>query len=179
VRFIETALSGAFVIELDPVEDERGFFARTFCVREFAAHGLETRIAQCNVSRTRRRGTLRGLHYQVEPATEAKLVRCVRGALFDVIVDVRPDSPTYLQHLGIELSADNGRALYVPAMCAHGFETLTDDVDVLYQISEFYAPLHARGVRYDDPALGIQWPTPVLHVSDKDTAWPLLEARNR
>lgn len=179
MRFTETALSGAFVIELDPVEDERGFFARTFCVREFAAHGLETRIAQCNVSRTRRRGTLRGLHYQVEPATEAKLVRCVRGALFDLIVDVRPDSPTYLQHLGIELSADNGLALYVPAMCAHGFETLTDDVDVLYQISEFYAPLHARGVRYDDPALGIQWPIPVLHVSDKDTAWPLVEVRNR
>jgi len=177
MHFTETPLQGAFVVELDRAEDERGFFARTFCAREFAEHGLDTRIAQCNLSRTLGRGTLRGLHYQVAPATEVKLVRCVRGALFDVIVDVRPESPTYLRHLGVELSEDNGRALYVPAMFAHGFQTLTDDVDVLYQISEFYAPEHARGLRYDDPALGIEWPLPVHDLSARDARWPLLDRR--
>jgi len=174
VRFTETSLGGVYILELDPIADQRGFFARTFSIDEFAARGLETRIEQCSLSRTVRRGSLRGLHYQVAPATEVKLVRCVRGALFDVVVDVRLDSPTYLQHVAVELSADNGRALYIPELCAHGFQTLTDDVDVFYQISAGYAPEHARGLRYDDSALDIRWPLPVAQLSDRDAAWPLL-----
>jgi dTDP-4-dehydrorhamnose 3,5-epimerase len=174
VNFGQTAIADAFVIDIEPHADERGFFARTFCVREFEAHGLVPAVAQCSVSFTRRRGTLRGLHYQVAPATEAKLVRCQRGAIFDVVVDLRPESPSYLRHVAVELSAARYRAIYVPPRCAHGFQTLTDDAEVSYQISEFYAPEHQRGARYDDPAFGIDWPLPVSEISARDATWPLL-----
>ena len=172
--FTETRLRGAFLIDLEPRPDARGFFARTFCAREFEAHGLKTTVAQGNVSFNHARGTLRGLHYQLPPSAETKLVRCVRGAIYDVIVDLRPDSPTYLQHVGVELSEENRRALYVPAMFAHGYLTLTDGAEVTYQVDEFYAPGQERGLRYDDPALGITWPLPVSVISDKDASWPLL-----
>jgi dTDP-4-dehydrorhamnose 3,5-epimerase len=174
MRFLPTRLAGAFVIELDPHRDERGFFARTFCVQEFEAHGLLGRVTQCSISVTQRRGTVRGLHYQRPPAGEVKLVRCIRGAIHDVIVDLRKDSPTYLKHLAMELSAENRRALYIPEMFAHGFQTLADDAEVLYQMSATYVPELATGVRCDDPALAIQWPLPVSLISDKDRTWPLL-----
>lgn len=175
----ETALPGAFVLDLERREDNRGFFARTFDARELEAHGMRAAVAQCNLSYNRVRGTLRGMHMQVAPATEPKLVRCTRGAIYDVIVDMRPGSPTYLQHVGVELTSDNRRQLYVPDMFAHGFLTLTDDAEVAYQVGEFYAPGFERGLRYDDPALGIQWPVPVTVLSDKDAAWPLLGAGER
>jgi len=175
VRFEETPLTGAFVIEIEPHADDRGFFARTYCAREFEEHGLETRVVQANLSYNRSKGTLRGMHYQAPPAGEAKLVRCIRGAIHDVIVDLRPDSPTYLQHVGVDLTAENRRALFVPALFAHGFQTLEDEVEVFYQVSEFYTPGAERGLRHDDPALGISWPLPVSEISDKDRSWDLLE----
>jgi dTDP-4-dehydrorhamnose 3,5-epimerase len=156
--FRETPLAGAILIELEPLVDERGSFARTFAADEFAAHGLETRVVQCNTSMNARAGTLRGLHYQTEPHAEAKLVRCVRGAIFDVVVDLRPDSPTYCKWHGVELSDSNLRMLFVPVGLAHGFQTLADDSEVLYQMSAEYSAEHARGVRWDDPAFGIEWP---------------------
>ena len=174
--FTETPLAGAFVVDLEPLRDDRGFFARTYCRREFEARGLLATVAQCNVSVSRARGTLRGMHYQVAPAVEAKLVRCTRGRIHDVIVDMRPDSPTYLRHFGVELGAESRRALYVPGLFAHGFLTLTDDAEVTYQVSEFYTPKAERGLRYDDPALAIDWPVPVAVLSDKDLAWPPLGA---
>ena len=169
----ETPLRGAFVLDLEPRGDARGFFARTFCAREFESHGLDPKVVQCNVSFNHRRGTLRGMHYQVPPAGETKLVRCTRGAIYDVIVDLRPDSPTYLRHFGVELSADNRRALYVPVNFAHGYQTLTDDAEVTYQVGEYYTPQYERGLRHDDPAVGIRWPLPVTEISPKDAAWPL------
>ena len=172
--FSETPLSNAFVIDLEQKPDSRGFFARSFCAAEFEAHGLKPVVAQCNLSFNHRRGTLRGMHYQVPPAAEAKLVRCTRGAIYDVIVDLRPDSPTYMQHFGVELSEENRRALYVPEMFAHGYQALTDGAEVTYQVSEAYTPGCERGLRHDDPALGIVWPIPVTVISDKDRAWPLL-----
>lgn len=174
--FHETPLAGAWLIELAPHEDRRGSFARSFDAREFAARGLRGTVAQCNVSYNRRRGTLRGLHLQLPPAAETKLVRCTRGAIHDVIVDLRPDSPTYLRHYGVELSAANRLQLYVPELCAHGFVTLDDDVEVSYQTGEYYTPGQEAGLRWDDPMLGIAWPTKVEVVSDKDAAWPLLPA---
>jgi dTDP-4-dehydrorhamnose 3,5-epimerase len=174
VRFTETAIRGAFIIDLEPHADERGFFSRAFCVREFAEHGLTTRISQVNTSFNHLRGTLRGLHYQDEPAPEAKLVRCASGAIFDVLVDMRPGSPTYLQHAAVELSAANRRQLFIPELCAAGYQTLADDTEVTYQVSEFYTPETERGMRYDDPVLGIEWPLPVSAISAKDAAWPLL-----
>ena len=174
MRFIETKLAGAYLIEPEPHEDARGFFARTFCAREFAAHGLATEFVQCSISMNRKRGTLRGLHYQLSPAEEVKLVRCTAGAVHDVIVDLRPASPTYRQHVGVELTAPNRRALYVPEMFAHGFQTLEDDSEVFYQISEFYAPEKSVGIRFDDPRLDIPWPLPITAISDKDRSWPLL-----
>lgn len=177
MRFIETALAGAFVVEPEPIADHRGFFARVFCADEFRQHGLTPAVAQCNLSRNVARGTLRGLHYQVPPAAEAKFVRCVRGAVVDVIVDLRPDSPTHLQHVAVELTAAEHRALFVPECFAHGFQTLEDDTEILYQVSEFYAPGHEGGLRHDDPALGIDWPLPVSEISDKDRGWPLLADR--
>ncbi len=172
MRFHPTQLDGAWLIELTPVRDERGAFARTFCEREFAEHGLETRFVQHSQSANARQGTLRGLHFQKPPHGEVKLVRCLRGAIWDVIVDLRPASPTYLKWQAFELSADNGKQLYIPRGFAHGFQTLADDCDVFYLISEFYSPDAASGVRYDDPRFGIDWPAPVNVLSDRDRSWP-------
>jgi dTDP-4-dehydrorhamnose 3,5-epimerase len=173
--FTETALKGAFIIDLEPRGDGRGFFSRTFCQREFAEHGLRTDVVQCNLSFNHRRGTWRGLHYQLPPATEAKLIRCVRGAIQSVIVDLRPGSPSYRQHIQVTLSAENRRAVYVPEMFGNGYQTLTDDAEAIYQVSEFYTPGRERGLRHDDPVLGISLPLPVTTISEKDASWPLLE----
>ncbi|HEX2111114.1 MAG TPA: dTDP-4-dehydrorhamnose 3,5-epimerase [Gaiellaceae bacterium] len=171
--FTETDLKDAFVVDLERREDERGFFARAWCANEFADAGLSTRLVQCNVSFNRYRGTLRGMHYQVAPHAEVKLVRCTRGAIYDVIIDLRPESPTYKQWEGFELSAGNGRALYVPEGFAHGYQTLTDEVETFYQVSEFYAPGAERGVRWNDPAFGVEWPLPDDPImSEKDKTWP-------
>lgn len=169
--FTPAPLPGAHVVEIEKREDSRGFFARTWCEREFEAKGLVTRFVQCNVSRSRAAGTLRGMHYQVAPHSEVKLVRCTRGAIHDVILDLRPDSPTFRRWFGIELSAENHRMLYVPTGFAHGFLSLEDDSEVTYQVSAFYAPQCERGVRFDDPAFGVAWPRPVRVISDKDRAW--------
>lgn len=175
VIFVETPLVGAFIVDLEPRGDERGFFARAFCQREFEAHGLMTRIAQTNISFNHRIGTLRGLHFQYPPAAEAKLVRCGRGAILDVIVDLRPESTTYLQHLAIPLTAGNRRALYVPERFAHGYQVLEPDTETTYYVGEFYTPALESGLRYDDPRLGVQWPLPAADVSAKDRQWPLLD----
>jgi dTDP-4-dehydrorhamnose 3,5-epimerase len=172
VRFTETPLGGAFVVELDLLRDERGYFARTFDAAEFADAGLDPIVIQCNTSFSARRGTLRGMHYQADPDGEAKLVRCTRGAIFDVAVDLRPDSATFCRWFGTELSADNGRMLYIPVGMAHGFQTLTDDSDVHYQMAHHYVPGQARGVRFDDPAFGIEWPLPDPIVSERDRQFP-------
>ncbi len=174
MKVIETTLDGAVILDLEPRADSRGFLARTFCAQEFEERGLRPVVAQCSLSYNRKRGTLRGMHYQHPPAAEAKLVRCVRGAIYDVVIDLRPGSSTYLQHVGVELSAENRRALYVPESFAHGFQTLTDDAEVLYQISAFHAPELADGLRWDDPALAIDWPLPVSAISERDLSWPLL-----
>jgi dTDP-4-dehydrorhamnose 3,5-epimerase len=179
MRFIETALPGAYVVELEERRDDRGFFARTFCVREFSELGLSTRISQCNLSFNHRRGTVRGLHYQVEPAAEAKLVRCIAGAVHQILVDMRPGSPTYLRHIAVELSAANRRAVYVPELFAAGLQTLEDDTELMYQVSEFHSPEAERGLRFDDPAIGIAWPLPVAVISPKDAAWPYLISGER
>lgn len=173
--FTPTGLDGAVVLDLELREDDRGLFARTFCRSEFTTQGLEPLVEQCNLSFNHKAGTLRGMHYQVAPATEAKLVRCTAGAIVDQIVDVRPGSPTYLQAYAVELTAANRRALYVPPMFAHGYLTLVDDAEVSYQVSEAYTPGTERGLRHDDPALGLTWPVPVAVLSDKDASWPLLE----
>lgn len=175
MKFTETKLQGAFIVDLKEIGDERGFFARTFCAKEFEQHGLNPNVVQCNLSFNVHKGTLRGMHYQLAPAMENKFVRCTRGALVDVIVDIREGSPTYLQHIGVELTADNRRALYVPEGFAHGFQTLEDNTEACYQVSEFYTPEQERGLRYSDPKLGIDWPLPVATISDKDNAWPLLD----
>jgi dTDP-4-dehydrorhamnose 3,5-epimerase len=172
--FTETNLSGAFVIDLERREDERGFFARTFCQNEFEEHGLKPLIAQANLAFNRTKGTLRGMHFQYPPAAETKLVRCTRGAILDIIVDLRPESPTYLEHVAVELSADNYRALYVPERFAHGYQVLEDVTETTYQVGEFYTPGAEDGLRYDDPRLGLSWPLPVTEISDKDRAWGLL-----
>ena len=175
MRFVETELSGAFVVEADLLEDERGYFTRAFDASLFEQHGMNPVIAQSNLSYNVRRGTMRGLHYQLPPVTETKFIRCIRGAIYDVIVDMRPDSPTYRRHIGVELTADNARALYVPGMFAHAYLTLRDDTSVIYEVGEYYTPGHERGLRYDDPALGIEWPIEVEVISEKDRSWPLLE----
>lgn len=174
--FTETPLAGAYVIDLERRGDDRGFFARNFCAREFGEHGLATTFVQGNMSLNRDTGTLRGMHFQREPAQETKYVRCVSGSLFDVIVDNRPDSPTYLQSYGVELSAENGRGLYVPKGFAHGFLTLAPETMASYLVDEFYTPGVEGGYRYDDPALGIYWSGEPLCISDKDASWPLIEA---
>jgi dTDP-4-dehydrorhamnose 3,5-epimerase len=179
VRFAETDLAGVVLVDLEPHEDERGFFARAFCADEFAAHGLSGQVAQANTSFNHRRGTVRGLHWQAEGAEEAKFFRCIRGATWHVVVDVRPESPTRLRHSGVELSAESRRGLYVPPLCATGYQTLTDGAEVLYLVSARYSPAHERGLRYDDPALGIEWPLPVSVVSEKDRGWPLLAAAGK
>jgi dTDP-4-dehydrorhamnose 3,5-epimerase len=173
--FNETALRGAFVIDLDRKEDERGFFARTFCQYEFAAHGIKPVIAQANIGFNRHRGTLRGMHFQYPPAAETKLVRCTRGAIVDVIVDLRPESPTYLQHIAVELTAENRRGILVPERFAHGYQALEDDTETTYHVGEFYTPDCEGGLRYDDPALQLTWPLPVTVISAKDVQWRPLE----
>lgn len=170
--FEETRLPGAHVIRMEKRGDERGFFARAWCRREFEEAGLSTELAQANVSRSRTKGTLRGMHYQVPPAAETKLVRCTRGAIHDVILDLRPESPTMGEWIGVELTAENHTMLYVPEGFAHGFLTLSDDAEVFYQVSAFYAPEHERGVRWDDPRFGIEWPAEPTVLSDKDRSWP-------
>ena len=175
MQFTQTKLKGAFIIDLEQKPDHRGFFARTFCAQEFEAHGLKPAVAQCNLSFNHKRGTLRGMHYQLPPASETKLIRCTQGAIYDVIVDMRPDSPTYLQHIGVELTAQNRRALYVPDLFAHGYQALTDGAEVVYQVGEFYTPGCEQGLRYNDPLLEIEWPLPVSEISTKDASWTLLE----
>jgi dTDP-4-dehydrorhamnose 3,5-epimerase len=173
-----TRLAGAWLIDIEPREDERGFFARTWCRQELSAQGLDTEIAQESLSFSRRRGTVRGLHFQRPPHEETKIARCVRGAIFDVIIDLRPRSATYLGWQGFELSADNRRAIYIPKGFAHGFQTLTDDAEVAYQISAFFAPEAAAGYRYDDAAFGVVWPLPVAVISERDLGWPAFKPEN-
>jgi len=172
--FTETALAGAFIIDIEPRGDSRGFFARAFCQDEFEAHGLKSVIAQANLAFNATKGTLRGMHFQFPPKAETKLVRATRGAILDIIVDLRPESPTYLEHIAVELSADNHRALYVPERFAHGYQVLEDNTETTYQVGEFYAPEMEGGLRYDDPRLGLEWPLPVGEMSGKDSSWKLL-----
>ncbi len=172
VQFLETRLRGAFVIQPQPIEDDRGFFARTFCRREFEMHGLNANAVQCNVSFNRRRGTLRGMHFQVTPHPEAKVVRCTTGAIYDVIIDLRQDSPTFKKWTSLELNAQNRTMLFVPEGFAHGFQTLEDATEVFYIMSEFYVPECQRGVRWDDPAFGIKWPIKPPVLSEKDRLYP-------
>lgn len=174
MKFIETKLKGACIIEPERLEDERGFFARSFCQNEFEAHGLNPRVVQCNISYNKLEGTLRGMHYQVAPMAEAKLVRCTRGAIYDVIIDLRPESPTYCQWAPVELTADNCCMLYIPEGFAHGFQTLEADTDVFYQMSEFHTPDCVRGVRWDDPTFGIEWPLGSRIISKKDMSYQFL-----
>ena len=173
--FTEASLKGAYVLDLERKEDSRGFFARAFCQKEFQAHGLKPVIAQANVAFNLKKGTVRGMHFQYPPAAETKLVRCTRGAILDIIVDLRPESPTYLQHTAVELSEDNGRSLYVPERFAHGYQALRDKTETSYQVGEFYTPGTEGGLMYNDPRLKLKWPLPVTVISDKDNAWKLLE----
>lgn len=175
--FAETPLKGAYVIELERLIDSRGFFARTFCRKQFEAHGINPDIAQTNVALNRLKGTIRGMHFQYPPRAESKVVRCTRGAILDIIVDLRPESRTYLQHFCIELSQDNYRALYVPERFAHGYQTLEDHTEATYQMGEYYAPGSGGGLRYDDVALGLKWPIPMSVISEQDAAWPLFETQ--
>jgi len=172
VIFIETKLKGAFTVEPELVQDGRGFFARTFDQKEFEAHGLNPRVAQCNISFNKKKGTLRGMHYQIAPYQEAKLVCCTKGAIYDVIIDLRKASPTLKQWVGVELTAQNRRMLYIPEGFAHGFQTLEDNTEVFYQMSEFYHPESARGVPWNDPAFGAVWPDDIRVISDRDRQYP-------
>ena len=172
--FTETKLKGAFILDLDRREDVRGFFARAVCKNEFKANGLNPIIAQANLASNIKKGTLRGMHFQFPPAAESKLVRCTRGAILDIIVDLRPESPTYLEHVAVELNEDNQRALYVPERFAHGYQTLMDKTDTSYQVGEFYTPDAESGLMFDDPRLGLEWPLPVSVISEKDQKFRLL-----
>ena len=172
--FHETPIKGAFIVDLDMRSDDRGFFARSFCAREFEEHGLSPRVVQANLAYNHHKGTVRGMHYQVAPASGSKFIRCVGGAVWDVIVDLRPDSPTLHQSFGVELSAENRRAIYVPEMCAHGYQSLVDGTEMLYLVDEYYAPDCERGIRHDDPAAPVAWPLPVTAVNDRDQSWPLI-----
>jgi dTDP-4-dehydrorhamnose 3,5-epimerase len=176
VIFTETKLKGAFAIELERKEDPRGFFARAFCQNEFKAHGLKPFIAQANIAHNIKKGTVRGMHFQYPPAAETKLVRCTRGAIIDIIVDLRPESATYLDHVAIELNEENQRAIYVPERFAHGYQVLSDNTDTSYQVGEFYTPEAEAGLMYNDPRLGLKWPLPVTTISDKDKAFRSLDA---
>lgn len=177
IVFSETKLKGAYVIEPERFTDERGFLGRSFSAREFESHGLNSRMAECNISFSKKRYTIRGMHFQKPPHAQAKLVRCTQGAIYDVIIDLRPESPTFKQWIGEELTAENRRMLYVPEGFAHGFETLEDDTEVFYQISEFYAPLSEGGVRWNDPAFGISWPAgDGITINDRDRNYPDFEA---
>lgn len=170
--FTETKLSGAFVIELDPRADQRGFFARTFCRKEFEAHGINAHVEQCNISFNKRKGTLRGMHFQVAPFAEAKLVRCTAGSIYDVIIDLRPSSSTFKRYFAVELSAENRTMLFIPEGFAHGFQTLQDDTEVLYQMAQSFSAEHARGVRWNDPAFGIKWPKDERIIIERDKNYP-------
>lgn len=172
MKFHETELKGAFIIEPEKRADDRGFFARSWCQKEFEQHGLVPRVVQANISNNKYKATLRGMHYQASPYEETKLVRCTRGAVYDVIIDVRPDSPTYRRWIGVELTASNYKMLYVPEGFAHGFQTLEDDTEVIYQVSQFYTPSAERGIRWNDPVFQIKWLTPVETISEKDANWP-------
>ena len=172
MKFHETELKGAFIIEPEKRADDRGFFARSWCQKEFEQHGLVPRVVQANISNNKYKATLRGMHYQASPYEETKLVRCTRGAVYDVIIDVRPDSPTYHRWIGVELTASNYKMLYVPEGFAHGFQTLEDDTEVIYQVSQFYTPSAERGIRWNDPLFQIKWLTPVETISEKDANWP-------
>jgi dTDP-4-dehydrorhamnose 3,5-epimerase len=172
--FIETKLAGAFIIEIEARTDSRGFFARSFCQHEFADHGLKPVIAQANIAFNNRKGTLRGMHFQYPPAAETKLVRATRGGIIDIIVDLRPESPTYLEHVAVELTADNHRSLYVPERFAHGYQVLEDATETSYQVGEFYAPDTEGGLLYNDPRLALIWPLPLAEISPKDAAWKVL-----
>jgi dTDP-4-dehydrorhamnose 3,5-epimerase len=179
VIFTETELRGSYVIEPERQEDERGFFARVWCQKEFHEHRLDTTIVQCNVSFNKKRGTLRGMHYQADPHAEVKVIRCTRGSLYDVIVDLRPDSPTYKRYISIVLSADNHKILYVPKGFAHGFQTLEDHTEVFYQMSEIYTPKSSRGFRWNDPAFHIVWPDDTRTISSKDLSYPDFSSARR
>jgi dTDP-4-dehydrorhamnose 3,5-epimerase len=172
VIFTETKLPGAFLIEPEKLEDDRGFFARSWCCREFETRGLNARLVQCDISFSQNKGTLRGMHYQVPPFSEVKLVRCTRGSIYDAIIDLRPDSPTFKDHIGEILSMENHKMLYVPQGLAHGFVTLEDSTEVFYQMSEFYAPEHGRGVRWNDPTFNISWPLIPRVMSERDRTYP-------
>lgn len=175
--FRELEIAGAYLLEPERHADDRGFFARTFCRRELIERGLEPAVAQCNVSFNRRRGTVRGMHFQAPPSQEVKLVRCTRGAIHDVLLDLRPDAPTFKRHLGIDLDAEVGASLYLPVGIAHGFQTLADATEVFYQMSEFYDPSAARGVRWNDPAFAITWPEEITVISERDLAFEDFEGR--
>lgn len=170
--FTETKLKAAFVLEPERREDNRGFFARTFCQKEFQAHGLNPLVVQCNIAYNKKKGTLRGMHFQNPPFQESKLVRCTKGAILDIILDLRPGSPTFKQWVSAELNEDNHKMLYVPEGFAHGYQTLTETTEIIYQVSQFYAPESASGVRHNDPAFAIQWPLEVTAISDLDKKWP-------
>ena len=172
MKFHETELKGAFIIEPEKRADDRGFFARSWCQKEFEQHGLVPRVVQANISNNKRKGTLRGMHYQASPYEETKLVRCTRGAIYDVIIDVRPDSSTYRRWIGVELTASNYKMLYVPEGFAHGFQTLEADTEVIYQVSQFYTPSAERGIRWNDPVFQVKWLKPVETISEKDANWP-------
>lgn len=172
MKFTETRLKDAFIIDLDKFEDDRGFFARSWCKKEIDEHGLNSNVVQVNVSNNRKKGTLRGMHYQVSPYEETKLIRCTKGALYDVIIDLRPDSETYKQWIGVELTAGNYKSLYVPEGFGHGFQTLEDDTEATYQVTEFYTPGAEAGIRYNDPQFAIDWPMEIAVISDKDRNWP-------
>ena len=175
MRFVPTEISGCVIVDIEPHEDERGAFARTWCRQEFAGAGLPDGLVQCSVSRNRKRGTMRGLHYQLPPSQEGKLVRCTRGAIFDVLVDLRSASPQFLQHVSVELTADNSRAIFIPPGCAHGFQTLEDDTDVFYQMTDVFTPDLGAGLRWNDPALGIDWPMDTPIMNDRDRDYPDLD----
>lgn len=177
MKFTPLKLAGAYTIELEPIHDHRGFNARQWCAHEFAAHGLETKVAQSNIIRNRQRGTLRGFHYQVPPKAETKVFRVTRGAIFDVIIDLRPGSKTHGEWTSVELSANSYTMLYVPAGFAQAFQTLEADTELIYQVTEFYSPAFGRGIRYDDPAFAIPWPLEVSVISDQDRHWPDFKAR--
>ena len=176
--FTKTNIEGVAIVDLVVKRDDRGFFARSFCREEFIENGLEPMVEQCNLSFNHKKGTIRGMHIQIAPHPEAKYVRCIRGAVLDIIVDMRPGSPTRFQHVAVELSQDNRRGLYVPPFFAHGYQTLTDDAEVSYQVSGGYAPQAERGLRYNDPVLQLPWPLPVTVISDKDRSWLLLRDRD-
>ncbi len=171
MKFTKTDLKDAYIIDLERLSDERGFFARAYCENEFKEHGIDSQIVQANVSYNHKKGTMRGMHFQEEPHGEAKLIRCTKGAIYDAIIDVRQDSPTYKEWIGVELNEENRRMLYVPEGFAHGFITLEDDVEVTYQVSEFYTPGAEKGIKYDDPMFNIDWPVEVEVISEKDRDW--------